>query len=46
MEISSIGENAEDRQTYTLLVGDQIDSVFLKMHLEIYARNFKMVLNF
>ena len=46
MEISSIGENAEDGHAYTQLLGRQIDSIFLDIYLEKHTQNFKMVLNF
>lgn len=46
MEISSICENAEDGHPYTLLLGGQIDSILLKIYLEIHTKNLKMVLNF
>lgn len=46
MEIPSIVGSGEDMQPYTLLVGGQMDSIFLKMYLEIYTQNFKMDLDF
>lgn len=46
MEIPSIVESGEDMKPYTLLLGGQMGSIFLKIYLEIYVKNFKMDLDF
>ena len=46
MEIYCMGENAEDGHPHTQLLGGQIDSIFLKIYLEIHTQNSKMILNF